>query len=70
MGSCLFSDVSFSSYFPTLTPSVNGFGELPATLVSELGCHVGIHFKRVGFALFIYIYILYNYIYTVVYIYM
>ena len=30
-------------------PSVNGFAELTATLVSELGCHVGIHFKRVEF---------------------
>ena len=33
------------SYFLTLAPSVNGFAELPATLVSELGCHVGIQFK-------------------------
>ena len=51
--------MSFLSYFLTLTPSVNGFPELPATLVSELGCHVGIHFKQVGFELYtcIYIYI-------------
>ena len=41
--------VSFLSYFLTLTPSVNGFAELPATLISELGCHVAINFKRVGF---------------------
>ena len=49
MGSCLFNNVSFLSYFLPLTFSVNGFVELPATLISELGCHVGIHFKRVGF---------------------
>ena len=36
---------SFLSYFLILTPSVNGFAELPATSVSELGCHVGINFK-------------------------
>ena len=29
-------------------PSVNGFAELPATLVSELGCHVGIQCKIVA----------------------
>ena len=33
-GSCLFNNVSFLSDFLTLTPSVNGFVELPATLVS------------------------------------
>ena len=33
---------SFLSYFLTLTLSVNGFTELPAALVSELGCHVDI----------------------------
>ena len=33
---------------------MNGFAELQATLISELGCHVGIHFKRVGFELYIY----------------
>ena len=49
LGSCLFNYVLFLSYFLTLTPSVNGFAELPATLVSERGCHVGINFKRVGF---------------------
>ena len=38
MGSCLFNNL-------TLTPSVNGFAELPAALVSKLGCHVGINFK-------------------------
>ena len=43
----LFNNVSFLSYFLTLTPSMNGFAELPATLVIELGCHVGIHFKLV-----------------------
>ena len=42
--------MTFLSYFLTLTPSVNGFAEIPATLVSELGCHVGIHFKQVGSA--------------------
>ena len=36
MGSCLFNNVSFLSYFLNLTPSVYGFTELPATLVSEL----------------------------------
>ena len=36
-GSCLFNNVSFLSYFLILTPSVIGFAELPATLVSELG---------------------------------
>ena len=40
----------FLSYFLTLTPSLNGFAELPATLVSELGCQVRITFKRVGLA--------------------
>ena len=34
-GSCLFNNVSFVSYIITLTPSVNGFAELPATLISE-----------------------------------
>ena len=43
-------------------PSVIGFIELPTILVSELGCHVGIHFKKVRFELHIYIYILYIYI--------
>ena len=57
MCSCLFNYVSFLSDFLTLTPSVNGFAELPATLVSELDCHVGIHFRRVGFELYIYTYI-------------
>ena len=49
-----------------LTSSVNGFAELPATIVSELGCHVGNNLKRVGFELYIYIYI---YIYVYIYIY-
>ena len=49
LDSCIFYNVSFLSYFLTLTPSVNGFAELPATLVSELSCHTGIHFKRAGF---------------------
>ena len=48
--------MSFLSYVLTLTSFVNGFAEIPATLVSELGCHVGIHFKHVGFELYIYIY--------------
>ena len=30
---------------------MNGFVELPATLVSGLSCHIGINFKRVGFEL-------------------
>ena len=51
MGSCLFNNVSFLSHFLTLTPSVNGFAELSATLVIEHGSHVGIHFKRVGYEL-------------------
>ena len=43
--------MSFLSYFLILTPSVNGFAELPDTLVCEL-CHVGIHLnKRVEFEL-------------------
>ena len=37
---------------------MNGFAELSAILVRELGCHVGIHFKRVVFELYIYIYII------------
>ena len=37
-------DVSFFSNVLTLTPSVKGFAELPATLVSKRGCHVGIQF--------------------------
>ena len=41
--------MSFLSYVLTVTPSVNGFAELSVTLVSKLGCHVGVHFKRVGF---------------------
>ena len=48
-------NVSFLSYFLTMTLSVNGFPELPATYV--IGCHVGIHYKRVRFELYIYIYI-------------
>ena len=54
LGSYLFNDVSFHSYFVTLTPSVNGFAEQPATLVIELSCHV--HFKGL-FQWYIYIYI-------------
>ena len=51
-GSCLLNNMSFLSFFLyTLTTSVNGFAELPAILVSELGSHVGIQFKRVGFEL-------------------
>ena len=53
LGSCIFNNVSFLSYFLTLTPSVNGFALLPAPLVSELDCHVGIYFKRVGLELYI-----------------
>ena len=44
MSSCLFNNVSFFSFFLTLTSAVNGFRELPATLVSEVGCHVGVHY--------------------------
>ena len=43
--------MSFVSYL--LTPSVNCFAKVPATLVSELGCYVGIHAKRVGLELYI-----------------
>ena len=32
-GSCLCNDVSFLSYFLTLTPSVSGFAELSVTLL-------------------------------------
>ena len=49
---------SFLSYFLNLTPS---------TLVSELGCRVGILLKRIGIELYssVYIYIyIYIYIYT------
>ena len=53
MSSCFLDNVSFISYFIILAPSVNGFAELSATLVSELGCHIGIHFKRIGFELYI-----------------
>ena len=49
MGSCLFNNVSLLSYFLNVMPPVNGFAELPATLVSDLGCHIGIHFRRVEF---------------------
>ena len=45
MGSCLFNNMSFISYFLMLIPSVNGFVELSAKLVSEIGCQVGINFK-------------------------
>ena len=49
--------MSFLS-FSNLTPSVNGFAELPAILVSELGCHVGINFILSELGLnYIYIYI-------------
>ena len=43
LGSCHLNSVSFLSYFLTLTPPVNGFAELQATLslISELGCHLG-----------------------------
>ena len=34
--SCLFNNVSFLSYFLTLTPPVNGSAELPAPMISEL----------------------------------
>ena len=27
-------------------PSVNGYAELPATLISEFGCHIGINCMR------------------------
>ena len=52
-GLCLFNNVSFLSYFLTLTPSVNGFAVQTATFVSKRGCHVGIHFKLVRFELYI-----------------
>jgi len=52
IGSSLFNNVSFLSYFVSLMPSVNGLAELPVTLVSELVCHVGIRSKRIGFELF------------------
>ena len=39
--------VSFLSYFLSLTLSVNGSAEKPATLFSELGFHFSINFKRV-----------------------
>ena len=45
----LFSHKHKQIIFVTFTPFVNGFAKLPATLVSERGCHVGIYFKRVGF---------------------
>ena len=58
------------SYIITLTSSVNSFTELQATLVSELGYHVSIHFKRVEFELSMYYCIsLYVYIYIYIYIY-
>ena len=47
LDSCIVNNVSFLSHFLTLTP-VNGFVELPATLVSELGCHVGINLNKLG----------------------
>ena len=45
--------MSFLSYFLTLTPSVSGLAELPATLISKLGCHVGMGLNYI----YIYIYI-------------
>ena len=39
----VFNDVPVLSYFLTLTPVI-GFTELRGSLVSEVGCHVGIHF--------------------------
>ena len=41
--SCLSNNVSFLSYVLMLTPPVNGFAELPASFVCELGWHIGIH---------------------------
>ena len=41
---CIGALGSFLSYFLTLTPSENCFAEMPATVISELGCHVGIYF--------------------------
>ena len=39
LGSCLFNNVSFLSYFLTLTPSVNGFAELPVQQsIMSIGC--------------------------------
>ena len=53
-GSCLFNTYIYNvSFFSCFLTSINDFAELPATLVSELGCHVGIHFKQVGFELYI-----------------
>ena len=49
LGVCLFNNVSFVSYI--IDAFCEWFAELPATLVSELGCHVDIHFKRVRFEL-------------------
>ena len=43
MGSFLFNNVSFFSFFVILAPSLNNFAELSATLVSEFGSN----FKRV-----------------------
>ena len=47
MDSYLFNNVSLLSFFLILTRSVNAFAELPATLFSEHGFDVSIHFKRV-----------------------
>ena len=41
------SSLMCRSYFLTLMLSVNGFVELPAISVSELGCHVSINFMRI-----------------------
>ena len=42
----------FSLFF-TLTPSMNVFAEVRATLVSIICCLFDINFKRVGFKLYI-----------------
>ena len=52
--------MSFLFNFLTLMPSMDCFAVLPATLVSELGCHVSIPFKQVGFELHIYFIYIYS----------
>ena len=43
---------SLTFFFKSLMPSGYGFTELPAIFFSELGCHVGIHSKRIVFELY------------------
>ena len=58
MGSCLFNNVSFLSYFLTLMPSVNGWSVNLVIMSVFILCELGLNYIYI-----IYIYIMYIYIY-------